>query len=57
MQSVLRSIWTRITVSISYDDNHYTTGTTYVSIIVNDVTRFLSTSWLEMLNIHGLETN
>ena len=28
MQSVLISrIWTRVAVSISYDDNHYTTGT------------------------------
>ena len=27
MQSVLSRIWTCIAVSISYDDNHYTTGT------------------------------
>ena len=27
MQSVSARIWTRVTVSISYDDNHYTTGT------------------------------
>ena len=27
MQSVSSKTWTRITVSISYDDNHYTTGT------------------------------
>ena len=27
MQSVLSRIWTRVTVSISGDDNHYTTGT------------------------------
>ena len=27
MQSVLSRIWTRVAVSISYDDNHYTTGT------------------------------
>ena len=26
MQSVSSRIWTRITVSISYDDDHYTTG-------------------------------
>ena len=26
MQSVLSRIWTRVTVSISYDDNHYNTG-------------------------------
>ena len=28
MQSVL--IWTRVAESISYDDNHYTTGTSIV---------------------------
>ena len=27
MQSVSSKIWTRVTMSISYDDNHYTTGT------------------------------
>ena len=27
MRSVSSRIWTRIAVSISYDDNHYTTGT------------------------------
>ena len=27
MQSVSSRIWTRVDVSISYDDNHYTTGT------------------------------
>ena len=27
MQSVSFRIWTRVAVSISYDDNHYTTGT------------------------------
>ena len=27
MLLVLSRIWTRVTVSISYDDNHYTTGT------------------------------
>ena len=27
MQSVSSRIWTRVTVSISYDDNRYTTGT------------------------------
>ena len=30
MQSVSSRIWTRIAVSISYDDNHYTTGTTKI---------------------------
>ena len=27
MQSVSSRIWTRVVVSISYDDNDYTTGT------------------------------
>ena len=26
MQSVSSRIWTRVTVSMSHDDNHYTTG-------------------------------
>ena len=32
MQSVSSKIWTRVAVSISYDDNHYTTGT-FIAII------------------------
>ena len=31
MQSVSSRIWTRVAVSISYDDNHYTTGTSILS--------------------------
>ena len=30
MQSVSTRIWTSVTVSISYDDNHYTTGTSLI---------------------------
>ena len=30
MQSVSSRIWTRVAVSISYDDNHYTTDTLYM---------------------------
>ena len=30
MQSVSSRIWTHVAVSISYDDNHYTTGTSIV---------------------------
>ena len=30
MQSVSSRIWTRVAVCISYDDNHYTTGTSTV---------------------------
>ena len=33
MQSVLSKIWTRIAMSISYDDNHYTTGTSAKSCL------------------------
>ena len=29
MQSVLSRIWTRVAVSISYNDNNYTTGLFY----------------------------
>ena len=29
MQSVSSRIWTRVAVSISYDDNDYTTDTSY----------------------------
>ena len=35
MQSVLSRIWTRVTVSISYNDNHYTTGTSTLQWIPN----------------------
>ena len=30
MQSVSSRIWTHVAVSISYDDNHYTTGTSII---------------------------
>ena len=39
MQSISSRIWTRVAVSISYDNNHYTTGT-YVLIV--DQTGFLA---------------
>ena len=32
MLSVLSRIWTRVAVSISYDDNHYTTGTSSLQL-------------------------
>ena len=31
MQSVSSSIWTRVAVSISYDGNHYNTGTVNIN--------------------------
>ena len=33
MQSISSRIWTRVAVSISYDDNHYTTGTSRYLIV------------------------
>ena len=30
MQSVSSRIWTRVAVSISYDDDHYTMGTSFL---------------------------
>ena len=33
MQSVSSRIWTRVVVSISYDDNHYTTGPSHCGIV------------------------
>ena len=34
MQSVTSRIWTRVAVSISYDDNDYTTGTSSISALI-----------------------
>ena len=34
MQSVSSRIWTRIVVFNSYDDNHYTTGTSMIKMII-----------------------
>ena len=44
MQSVSSRIWTLVAVSISYDDNHYTTGTSksVKFIVVRNVIRDLS---------------
>ena len=42
MQSVSSRIWTRITVSISYDDNHYTTGTSIIDLTGTDIIQNLS---------------
>ena len=33
MQSVSSKIWTRVAVSISYDDNDYTTGTSIKMVL------------------------
>ena len=52
MQSVSSRIWTRVTVSISYDDNHYTTGTSCLAYLLFSLTeaqnqkfRALSEKW------------
>ena len=34
MQSVSSSIWTRVAVFISYDDNHYTTGNSFIYLLI-----------------------
>ena len=34
MQSLLSRIWTRVAVSISYDDNDYTTGTSIIYVVI-----------------------
>ena len=44
MQSVSSRIWTRVAMSIPYDDNHYTMGTSYkhpyplVMYVLNSIT-------------------
>ena len=44
MQSVRSRIWTRVAVSISSDDNHYTTGTSLFYIRLCDWTTLPTTS-------------
>ena len=34
MQSVSSRVWTRVAVSKSYDDNHYTTGTSMEAMVI-----------------------
>ena len=41
MQSVSSRIWTRVAVSISNDDNHYTTGTSQSEKVVFRGTSFI----------------
>ena len=49
MQSVSSKIWTRVVVSISYDDNHYTTDT---SIKFSGISKVVSWSWWRNNNKH-----
>ena len=37
MQSVTSKIWTRVAVSISYDDNHYTTALPWNKNIIGNI--------------------
>ena len=39
MQLFWSRIWTRVAVSIFYDDNHYTTGTLYL-VMINEIRTF-----------------
>ena len=39
MQPVSSGIWTRVAVSISYDDNHYTTGTSLFTVLYQRIVR------------------
>ena len=54
MQSVSSRIWTRVTVSISYDDNHYTTGTSFFFFLPHSqVVFFLSVEAVKELRMEG----
>ena len=48
MQSVSSRIWTRVAVSISYDDNHYTTGTPQKVVMIE-----MHVQWLSLLRLIG----
>ena len=49
MQSVLSRIWTRVAVSISYDDNHYTMGTSQIVIIIR--VKIVAVSYFEIKTV------
>ena len=49
MQSVSSRIWTRVAVSISYDDNHYTTGTYDAKVYPVVGFQFFSFSWSTLI--------
>ena len=50
MQSFSSRIWTRVAVSISYDDNHYTTGTSTNDNHYTSGTSIKSLNEMESLN-------
>ena len=46
MQSVSSRIWTHVPVSISYDDNDYTTGTSKCEAGIRTTTCFGHLTWM-----------
>ena len=46
MQSVSSKIWTRVTVPISCDDNHYTTGVELLVLDCNTWTYLCANKWV-----------
>ena len=52
MLSVSSRIWTRVALSISYDDNHYTTGTLTLIIILFNINNLFSDSKVVLYTIH-----
>ena len=50
MQSVSSRIWTRVAMSLSYDDNHKTTGTSGRAIIWTDWLNLLIWCWHKFCN-------
>ena len=55
MQSVSSRIWTRAAVSISYDDNHYTTGTSHFPVIILNEFKLVRQAAEGTLNIKYLK--
>ena len=51
MQSVSSRVWTRVAVSIPYDDNHYTTGNycDLTLIILFYINHLFAVKWLQVL--------
>ena len=50
MQSASSKIWTRITVFIFYDANHYTTGTSFISVCISNIHMHIDI-WFHHLDI------
>ena len=51
MQSVSSKIWTRVAVSISYDDNDYTTGSLRVIVWEEEICLALKISGFMMFRL------